>query len=75
MSAQNSQINLETPQKLPNKLLAQLGIVSLCKENVGMVEAKKHQNSAQADNPHMYLRPGPLKIFGLWLAPVLYVEE
>jgi hypothetical protein len=40
MSVQNGQIQREAPQKLRNKLLAQSGIVPLCKETLKWLEQK-----------------------------------
>jgi hypothetical protein len=40
MFAQSGKIFRESSQKLRNNLLDRSGIVSLCKENVGMVEQK-----------------------------------
>jgi hypothetical protein len=74
MSAQNSQINRETPQKSPKNRLVRSNIVPLCKDNVGMVDAENHQDRALADNPPHVPQARPVENFWALLAPVLYVK-
>jgi hypothetical protein len=49
-------------EKHLNNLLAGSGIVPLCKENVELVRAEKHQNSAQADNPIIVPQAQPIEM-------------